>query len=238
MTRPPLFPGEPRTALLALKPAGFSGPYPNTADALSDPAIDDVASSMYGLLPTGGAWRSPDGAAFEQNSRLGAFLRALSGDFVTLYRRIYTIGLDSTASTLVDSLDDWESEYGLPDPCLAGEQTRAQRLRALLLKIRSTGTITLADFVNLAASAGYTISIDEPSSFTCGVSDCGGSDEMGGHIEYFWIVNVEGVAVDYFECGISECGVDPLSDFDEATALECLFRRLAPAWTRPIFNYS
>lgn len=239
MSRQPLFPGEPLLALLALKPTGLtSPPFPDLSDALSDPQLDDVVRAFIDSLPLGPAWRSPDGAAFEENSRLGGFLRGLAGDFVTLYRRIFGVSLESTASTLIDSLDDWEIEYGLPDPCFGLEQSRALRILSLLLRVRSMGTITKFDFIDIAAFAGFTVSITEPRSFECGISECGGLDELGGTIEYFWIVKVSGSSVVRFECGVSECGIDALTDFSPATALECIFRALAPAWTRPIFDYS
>lgn len=239
LNRPPLFPGEPPLALLALRPSGYTPPPAvDVSDELSDPTLETLAPTLYELLPLGAAWRSPDGAAFESNSKLGGFLRGLAGDFVTLYKRLFGIALESTASTLVDSLEDWEFEYGLPDPCFHFGDTPAQRQAALLTKIRSAGTITPADFVDIAAFAGFSVSITEPSSFECGISDCGGVDEMGGLIEYFWIVKVNDVAVFHFEAGVSETGVDALTDFTPATALECLFRQLAPAWTRPIFDYS
>ncbi|MEP9397936.1 putative phage tail protein [Mesorhizobium sp. KR2-14] len=237
--RPHLFPGEPPAAALALAPAGVTLPaVPDTADTLSAPGLDDLTRSFYALLPAGAAWRSPDGAAFEEGTMLGRFWRAIAGDFVTLYRGLFGLSLESTAATLVDSLEDWEDEYGLPDPCFGEVQTRHQRLRALLLKIRSGATLTVADFIALAGSAGYEISISEPMSFECGVSQCGGADQMGGAIEYFWIVKVSGVPIDRFESGVSQCGVDALTDFGRADDLECLFRRLAPAWTMPIFDYS
>lgn len=239
LNRAPLFPGEPLLALLALRPTGYTPPPAvDVSDALADPDIVTIAPTLYELLPLGSAWSSPDGAAFEDSSLLGGFLRGLAGDLATLYRRTFGIALESTASTLVDSLEDWEFEYGLPDPCFHFGDTPAQRLATLLTKIRSAGTIARADFVDIAAFAGFDVTITEPNSFECGISDCGGIDEMGGAIEYYWIVKVSGIAVYHFEAGVSETGVDALTDFTPATALECLFRSLAPAWTRPIFDYS
>lgn len=238
--RSPLFPGEPPTALLALKPSGLTPPpVPPVADLLSDPTPEMLAPSFYDLLPPGSAWRSPDGTAFEVgNSMLGRFWLAISSEFATLYRRLYGVSMESTATTLVDGLEDWEAEYGLPDPCLGEAQSEALRRNALILKVRSAGTITVADFIDLAASAGYGISIREPMSFECGISNCGGVDEMGGAIEYYWIVKVSGFPIFNFECGVSECGIHALTDFGRASDLECLFRAIAPAWTRPIFDYS
>lgn len=212
--------------------------FPPQGDALADPAVEDLAPVLHGLLPQGAAWRSPDGAAFEENSRLGGFLRALAGDIARLYRRLFQVSQESTASTSVDSLDDWETEFGLPDPCFGEGQTQAQRMRSLLLKIRSSGTITRADFINLAASVGYEIMIREPRPFAFGFSGFGGEEGTGGGIEFFWFVRVAGVATRRFEFGTSQTGIHSLLDIGRATDLECLFRSIAPAWTRVVFDYS
>lgn len=223
----------------------YSEPPPRFSDALSDPADANLAPTLYALLPPGAAWRTPDGAAFDDNSRMGGLLRGFAGALGGLYRRIFRAASESSAWSLADSLADWERDYGLPDPCTGGTNDTTIRHKALLGKIRSKGLITPADFIALAASLGYAITIEEPRPFTFGESECGlltgdeiaGATTEGGAIEYFWIVSVSGQPHSEFQFGISEAGVDRLTDWQEATALECLFRRYAPAWTRPLFVY-
>lgn len=236
--RKPLFPGEPANAVLQLRPVlGALPPQPDSRDPLAAPADDLIAPTLYALLPLGGAWRTPDGAAFDAGSRLGGLLRGFAGVLTATYRRLFVGTLESTAWTLTDSLTDWEIDFDLPDPCLGEQPTRDARLKSLLLKVRSAGTITPADFADIATRIGYDVAIDEPQPFTCGASECGGSDALGSDQAYHWIVTPSKPTAFFFECGTSHCGVDALSDFVPATALECLFRNLAPAWTRPIFNY-
>jgi uncharacterized protein YmfQ (DUF2313 family) len=237
--RAPLFSGERSDSVLSLRPesTGYADS-PDTFDALSHPDLDEITRSLTGLLPPGAAWRTPDASSFEEGSHLGLLWRAIATQFCELYSRVFDLSSDSTASTIVNGLADWESEFGLPDPCFGENQSRQQRLRSLLLKVRSAATLTVHDFIALAASAGYEITIHEPMSFACGESGCGNIDQMGGDQEFYWIVRVVGVPIDYFECGISECGIDHLTDFGAASDLECLFRRIAPGWTRPIFSYS
>jgi uncharacterized protein YmfQ (DUF2313 family) len=213
-------------------------PFPPQTDALSAPSAGDLAPVLYDLLPQGAAWRSPDGAAFEAASRMGAFLRALAGDMATLYRRIFDLTQESTASTVAESLDDWEAEFGLPDPCFGDDQTVAQRMRALVMKVRSQGTITPGDFIMLAAGAGYEITIREPRPFAFGFSQTGWEDSTGEAVAFFWFVRVSGAGARNFEFGTSQTGIHSLLDIARVTDLECLFRALAPAWTRPVFDYS
>lgn len=235
-------PGVTGLGVYQLKPAGRPWPdLPAQADALTDPSDETIAETLFALLPRGSAWRSPDGAAFDGNSRLGGFWRGVAGILADTYRRAFELTQESTASTLIDGLTDWETEFGLPDPCVDRDLDLDGRVRALLARVRSLGVITVLDFVALAADLGYAITIEEPQPFECGVSDCGGTDEISGGdepVEYYWIVMVAGSEPTYFEAGVGEAGVTPLTDFETAPDLECLFRRLAPAWTQPVFDYS
>lgn len=250
----PLRPGEGSTSWVHLRPEPQWPLLPDQADALADPALETVAETLYQLLPSGPAWRTPDNAAFDEQSRLGGFLRGLAGDMATLYRKAFGTALESTASTLDLSLEDWEVDYGLPDPCLGPEPARDTRLRFLLAKVRSQGTITPRDFIEVAAAIGYRIEIEEPMPWQCGQSELGSTDEVAGGgyelgeptlvepgaehaVEYDWIVRVLDTPVVYFEAGMSQAGADALTEFARAEDLECLFRALAPAWTRPIFVY-
>ena len=219
-----------------------SGLPPDVSDAESNPGTDHLAPQLAAQLPLGAAWRSPDGAAFDFDSRMGGMIRAQCGVLIETYRRLFQVaGQESTAATLVESLEAWEAEFGLPDRCLGDGGPRASRIERLIEKIRDTGTITPADFIALAERLGYTITIEEPTAFEVGISDCGGVDELSGDpdtaVEFDWIVTVHGTAIYEFEAGISETGVDRLLDFEEATGLVCLFRDRAPAWTRVIFAY-
>lgn len=207
-------------------------------DVLAAPDDDAMATLLARLLPPGAAWRTPDAASFDASSTMGRTLRGFAAQLGETFRRLFATGQESTASTLIDSLEDWEAEYGLPDPCFGFDQTRAQRIRALLARVRSKGTITPGDFIRLAASIGYVVTITEPRAFGCGMSPCGGSHGCGDAVHYFWRVHVSGRSVDWFRAGVGRTGVTPLGDVSQATDLECLFRALAPAWTRVIFDYS
>jgi uncharacterized protein YmfQ (DUF2313 family) len=240
MTRPFQFSTQDRSALYHLNPAEAVAPaMRGQHDALSRPADADIAGSLYELLPRGPAWATPDLEAFDTKTRLAGYLRGLAGQITALYRRIFDLSQESTAVTLAESLEDWELEYGLPDPCFGENQTFEKRLRALILRIRGAGVITPLDYVELARSAGYTILIEEPHPFEAGVSGAGDVYwEIAGReeIEYFWIVRVPNVAVDYFFAGESEAGVTPLLELSLPDDLICLFRALSPAWTRVIFG--
>lgn len=236
----PVIPHDDRTdEAYQLRPLAPWPPFLDLSDALSDPSAATIAETLYAALPQGAAWRSPDGAAFDANSRMGGLLRAFAAPLAALYRRLFGATLESTAVTLSESLADWENEFGLPDPCLDADGSVYERRIALLTKIRSTGVITPADFVALAASIGYDITIDEPEPFRCGESRCGEDGaEISGLVDvsFYWIVRIRGLAVSYFHVGEGQAGVTPLSRTYFPSDLICMIRRHAPAWTMPIFQ--
>lgn len=213
---------------------------PLALDALSAPSAEDLQPSALALLPRGPAWRSPDGAAPDTGSRMARLWLGLMAPLADLYASAYALTLESTACTLIDSLEDWEIEYGLPDPCLGEDPSIAARIRNLRLRIQAKAVIMPDDYIRLAASVGYEIVIEEPTMFEMAVSSMGWgtADEIGAAInEFYWIVRMFDVPEDHFLMAENHMGWDRLYDLARAEDLECLFRRLKPGWTEVIFNY-
>ncbi|WP_287268448.1 putative phage tail protein [Mesorhizobium sp.] len=234
----PRYLGEDEAAFFHFAPSGGPDEIPDQVDVLSDPDDETSGGFLMAVLPKGAAWGTPDNQALDPLSVLARFWRAIGSALGDAYRALFGVALESTAVTLVTSLDDWEIEYGLPDPCLGPDQTIDMRMRSLLLKIRSGGTITPGDFIKLAADAGYTIKIEEPEPFCMGGSDMGGDDELSGGdpVEYVWIVSVPNVPVYDFHMNEAEMGVTPFGDLGLPADLICLFKAMKPAWTTVIFS--
>ncbi len=233
--------GESSTALAHLRPDSTWPPFPRQEDALSAPTTDDLAPPLADLLPRGFAWRTPDGAAFDFSSIMGRFVRGIAAGLATLYARVWSVLAESTASTLATGLADWEAEYGLPGPCVGFDPSAEVRLRALLAKVRSTGTITPQDFIDLAACWNFTITITEPLPFRAGASRCGAGERVNGGAvpsEFVWIVRPAGSAILPFRAGAARAGATRLGEIVRNTTLECIFEHLKPAWTRVVFDYS
>ncbi|MBB4952773.1 uncharacterized protein YmfQ (DUF2313 family) [Agrobacterium vitis] len=206
-------------------------------DALANPSNDDLIGAALSLWPVGAAWGSPDGQAVSLSSTLANFTRVLISPFEWLYNRAFVLARESSVFGAYEMLDAWEVEYGLPDSCVSGEASVAERLRALEVKVGAVATITPGDFIRLAASYGFEIVIEEPAVFECGFSECGGEHACGHPLqEVYWIVYVANVAVDYFRVGESQCGQDPLFDYGDAERLLCVLRKIAPAWTIPVLS--
>lgn len=208
---------------------------PGAWDNLAAPSNDDLIGGAVTLWPPGPAFGTPDGQAMSLDSLLAKFTRVIVSPWEWLYARAFKLVRESTVFGVDEMLSDWETEYGLPDACGADDDSVAGRLRALEVKLMAVAVITPADFVRLAASYGFTITIEEPAVFECGFSECGGEHTVGNsRQEIYWIVTVTGLAVDYFRCGESECGFDPLFSYGEAERLLCLLRQHSPAWALPV----
>lgn len=188
------------------------------------------------LWPRGAAWGTPDGMAASFDTILAGFTRGLLSPFADLYARAFGLTLESRALTIVDSLADWERDFGLPDRCTSGAQSTGARRAALLSKVRSAATITPLDFVRLAYDEGFRIEIEEPAMFECGFSQCGGEHTVGDVMqEVYWIVHVYDLPIFYFRVGEGELGSDPLFEIGDLDRLKCIFARLTPAWSRPVY---
>jgi len=207
-----------------------------TGDALSDPTVSDLEAAAIALWPRGPAWGSPDGEAVDAGSVLSGLTRALLAPFADLYRHAWRVIEESRVSTIVDSLADWESEFGLPDPCVTVSQSDDLRRRVLAQRVRSMATITPADVVRLAAFLGYVVALEEPNAFKAGVSACGEADETSDTaLDLQFVIHLHDVPTVRFETGVSEAGVDRLLDFDVGT-ISCAVQRIAPGWTYPVFS--
>jgi uncharacterized protein YmfQ (DUF2313 family) len=121
--------------------------------------------------------------------------------------------------TCYATLDDWERELGLPEPCTGKLTIRAQRQQAAVLKHAATGGLSRQYFIDLAAHLGFVITIDE------------GIDAD----PFKWRVNAPAQPVTSFRAGINRAGT-PLRWWNNIV-LECAINRLKPAHTEVVFAY-
>ena len=206
-------------------------------DALANPTNDDLIAAGLSMWPTGPAWGTPDGQAMSIDGPMARFTRALLDTFQWLYARAFKLARESSVSGVDELLPEWERDFGLPDNCAGSDGTIAERIRALQAKVNSQAVVTPPDFIRVARSYGFEITIEEPAIFECGFSECGGEHSVGDpRQEIYWIVRVTDLAVDYFRAGESECGFDPLFSYGGAETLLCILRKLAPAWSEPVLS--
>jgi uncharacterized protein YmfQ (DUF2313 family) len=220
-------------ALLPLQP-------PSVADRESAPTADDLLPQVIATVPRGVIWgtdEASDGTGASPVMR--RVWKAVAGWLADFYAAASQAATQAFPSAITYSLDDWEAEYGLPDPCTSPASGVQGRINAVRARFGAQGGASPAYFVCLAASIGYDIAISEPSDFLCDVSECDGDDTVvtvNGHHE--WIVHLNGLGDTWFYCDEGMCDDTPLEGFVVATDIECVLRRVAPTATTLIFDYS
>jgi len=194
--------------------------------------IDNYRSFLLNLWPQGRAWNR------EFESLLYLITEGLSVEFTRLETRALELLRELDPRTTFELLSEWESMLGIPDECQSVSGTNEERLRAILLKLTQRGGNALSKqaMIDLAASVGYTVEIEEPGAnlFRCGVSRCG--DRLYGSLWKFWFqVITESYVTSQFRAGTNRAG-DRLRSFQN-TELECVIGRAKPAHTNAQFIY-
>ncbi|OPY07263.1 MAG: hypothetical protein A4E68_01945 [Syntrophaceae bacterium PtaB.Bin095] len=151
-------------------------------------------------------------------------------DAQTSAERILTEMFPDMTHTL---LADWERVCALTPDQDAPLQVRRN---AVLKKLREIGGLSRSYFIILAATYGWTITIDELLPFMAGWGRCG-DPLYEEEVRWIWRVNVAGSAVYSFRAGLSAAG-ERLTWWNSNTVLEALLTDLKPAHTVVIFNYT
>jgi len=204
---------------------------------------DDYAEVISQLLPQGDAWpRDPDGVDMQVIQGLaGPWGNDIANSVDILLR------IESFPPFSINMLTDWETSFGLPDPCWAPGHTIDERHNILAIRMTMVGAQSRAFFIYVASLLGYTITITEYAPFMCGVSECGDAWDDQGYsrweigpeeIRYYWNVHVSALSLTWFRVSTGQVGVDPHLRFGIADDLECLLNRWKPAHTTIIFDYS
>ena len=177
--------------------------------------------------------------------------KAFSGDPATVQASVFTppgnalSNVHAAAMLLLEQeadpafttilLPEWETDWGLPDPCTAASPTVSQRRAALLAKIASQGGQSASYFVSVAAALGFAITISECPPFRLGSTPLG-SPLRGPGWQFVWRVHAPSITVSYFRLGSSALG-EPFATVSN-TELACRLNQIKPAHTVLLFVYS
>lgn len=209
--------------------------------------IDRIAAyfqMFQGLFPPGQAW------LIEKGSKMAAIVSVMAAEFSKVHARSDDLLRESDPRTALETLPEWETDYGLPDTCTGSEDTIQERRNALLNKINAQGGQSLGYFLGMAAMLGYDIRIEEFRPMVCGMARCSLGNPAEGQIitrygitdqtdiRFNWRVSVLEPRVTWFRAGVSRAGKDHLAEISYAADLECLFNNLNPAHANLIFSYS
>lgn len=177
----------------------------------------------------------PPGAALpaDTSSIWAKLLLALAGELARIEARGDMLLVEADPRFAFELLGDWEQAVGLPDSCVATEQTSEQRRAALVARLALGGNLSRQYLIGVAARAGYAITITEflPHSVDSDVD----TPLYGADWAFAIQINAPAVTVHY-------ATVD--SDVDAPLAwwgnqqLECALSRQKPGGRVLIFTYS
>lgn len=196
---------------------------------------DDYAQQLLELLPKGPAWTRRRG------SNLWKLFSACAEGLARVHALAAHLLEELTPSQVVDSLDDWETELGLPEECVTSPASdAASRRREIFRKVNSLGGSSPAYFEELGSLLGFTVRVEEyfdtAAPFKVGTSTVGQALTSGPWL-FAWkvVVKVPEGSIQSFTVGNGRAG-DPLRWWG-LEELECFVERLKPAHTIVVFSY-
>lgn len=134
----------------------------------------DYTEAFLALLPQGQAWPRAIESVLVRTCRglceYWGFVDGRAGDLLEI---------ESDPRTTIEMLEDWERNWGLPDPCYTSPQSIDQRHLALMMRMTMLGAQSREFFIAVAAMLGYTITITEYRTFVVGLDRCGDNRVYG-----------------------------------------------------------
>lgn len=143
----------------------------------------DYLQQLQALLPPGAAWPRDDDAA------LTKLLAAEADELARIDQRAEQLLAECDPRTVSELIDDWERNFGLPDPCLTAAASIAERRKRLLQKVSAQGGQSIAFFISVLTSLGYAgCTVTEFAPMKCS-SKCNAALNQGGW-PFAWRVKV------------------------------------------------
>ena len=176
---------------------------------------------LQALLPRGRAWTRASGAT------LTALLKAFAAGMARLDLKALQARVDILPSRTTDLLADWERTVGLPDDCSDPASGLAARRAAVIERLVSRVDLNPQTFVDLAASFGLTVTVDEHDEARAqAISGIDASGELWRHV---WWITITADESRFFSV-LSDV-TDSLLDFEVSDEFVCRLRRLNPDHT-------
>jgi uncharacterized protein YmfQ (DUF2313 family) len=204
---------------------------------------EDYTQGFLSLLPRGDIWnRDLTRLVMRICDGLARFWAYVDSRIADLLER------ESDATRTVELLPEWETAFGLPDPCFPEATTIGERQRMLVTQITWQGGQSRQYFIDLLAWIGFKVVIKEWAPFMAGISQAGDtrpSPEQNfrwyvGAPEnrFVWTAQVGHMGLAWFRASSGQAGVDHHLEFRTPLAVECLLMRWKPAHTWLVFDYS
>lgn len=190
---------------------------------------EEYKGQIQKLLPTGLAW------TFENDHNVPKLLHAWADEFEIFDGSVQAFLESFFPDTTTQFLSDWERVAGLPDPCSGLAASVGLRRKDLIARLTAVGGQKPQYFIDLAADAGYSITITEFNPFLADWS-CAEDPVYGDDWQHAWQVNAPLDTIEEFRAD-ENSAEDPLAVWGNER-LECLLNRHKPAHTILIFSYT
>ncbi len=193
-------------------------------------SVDYYRDQLLALLPQGLAWpREPD-------TNLYATLEAYAVVLAAFQNRLCDLREEADPRTTSEGLAEWETDYGLPDPCAGEVQTTAGRKARLLAAVYARGGADAEYFERLSALMGFDVSIRDDFE-----PPRAGDARAGDHLwtedsVYVWQVSAPSSSIEIARASEAVAG-DPCWYWANEP-LECAIRRRRPRHSAVFFTYA
>lgn len=117
--------------------------------------IERCIQLILRLLPPGVAWTR------DQTSVLYKLAASIAEELCRIESRAVQLLVESDPRTTTELLEDWERVLGLPGDCVGLAGTIQERRANIVSKLIARSAQTKAFYVMLAATLGYTITVDD-----------------------------------------------------------------------------
>jgi len=184
----------------------------------------DYTQLLQALLPPGAAWPR------DAEATLTKLMQAYADELARAHNRAVDLTGEADPRTATETIGDWETTLGLPDPCMAGiAQTLTERQAAAHAKLIARGGQSRQFFIDLAKAVGFDIAITEFKPFRAGISRAG-DPACSTDWRFAWQVNAPEETIKPFTAG------EALRNWGNAL-LECVINQRCPAHTHVQFTY-
>ncbi len=192
------------------------------------------------LLPPGKLW--PRG---EYPSNFAALFELWAEFLLEVDQRIELAATEANPLTTQAMLTEWEGSVGLPGSCTPIAETLIARRAAVIGRVTAPPGSTPTDLVELAAAAGYSVTIEEHTITDCELGTCvspvngtvGDQFSPAAPDAWAYAYTVHAPSYTVFWWGPGCLVGEPLASWDNSEVLECIMREAKPAHTYVLFAY-
>lgn len=193
---------------------------------------DEALLDLLALSPPG------DGMPSSRDTTWAQMLRPMAAAISDTEQSMGQFSTEIDPGTALYLLPDYERVLG-PDPFGRdpGTMTVAQRQQLALSRWVQKYGVRPADFEQMAADLGVTITIREFFPGQCGRMQCGaGPGCVSAPTQFTWLVTLPKAPLQTGQCGVMQCG-SPTSFF-EVSLVQGVIAQRAPAHTTVLFSYT